>query len=464
MRLKKNPHQRTSPARDGALRVLIAVDKEGAYANLALQKITADLKLGADDLALLTELVYGTLRMRGMIDWVIDRFSSTPVSKMSHTVRNIVRLGVYQLLFLNRIPPWAACNEAVEQAKRWRLAGLAGFVNGLLRSIARTREEISYPDPDADPLSYISVKYSHPTWLVERWLNRYGKEETIALCRANNKPAPLVIRCNTLKITPPELQRQLERENVIARFSTLVPEGLVTNLSSLAELRLFQEGYFAVQDESSMIASLVLNPVPGSFVIDACSGPGGKTTHMAQIMQNKGRILALDVHSHRLELVAKACERMGVSIVEPKLMDVRELPFQLQEKADYILVDVPCSGLGVIRRRPDLRWRVKPEDLPQHARQQLEILKSASRCLAAGGILVYSTCTTEPEENTGVIRQFLEECKDFQPEDLSLRLPFPLAWEEDKVTARSGFLQLFPHRHGTDGFFVACLRKTIKGG
>lgn len=461
---KRNPYAHVSPARDAALRVLLAVEKEGAYANLALQKITRAFKLGADDIALLTELVYGTLRMLGTIDWVIDRFSRTPVSSMNHLVRNIVRIGVYQILFLDRVPPRAACNEAVEQAKRWRLDGLAGFVNGLLRSIARKREEIPYPDPEVDPLAYISVRYSHPRWLVERWLNRFGKEETIALCRANNKPAPLVIRCNTLKISPGELQRELERENILTRPSTLVSEGLVAEkFTSLPELQSFRDGYFTVQDESSMIASLVLSPVPGSFVIDACSGPGGKTTHLAQIMQNRGRILALDVHDHRLGLVAEACKRLGVSIMEPKLMDARELPNQLREKAEYILVDVPCSGLGVIRRRPDLRWRVQPGDLPQHAGQQLEILKSAARCLVDGGVLLYSTCTTEPEENTGVIEQFLAECEEFQEEDLSLRLPFPLVWEEDKANARSGFLQLLPHRHGTDGFFLACLRKTVKG-
>lgn len=211
-----------------------------------------------------------------------------------------------------------------------------------------------------------------------------------------------------------------------------------------------------------MLASLVLDPAPGSFVIDACSGPGGKTTHLAQLMENRGRILALDVHGHRLRLVEKTCQRLGITVVETRLLDASELAGKVEGKAEYILVDAPCSGLGVIRRRPDLRWRVQPGDLPYHAEQQLEILISAGRCLAQGGLLVYSTCSTEPEENSGVVRRFLAECEEFQPEEIAPRLPFPLVLDEDKTSASLGFLQLLPHRHGTDGFFLACLRKRGK--
>lgn len=448
-------------ARDGALRVLLAVDREGAYANLALQKLTPQRKLHTADTAFLTELVYGSLRMRNHLDWLIDQFSKLPAVRMNDTVRNILRLGVYQLLFLERIPAAAVCNESVRLVKTWKLGGLAGFVNGLLRNIDRRREQITYPTLSEKPGLHISVKHSHPLWLVERWLRRMGTEETIALCRANNTPPPLVLRCNTLKTTPEKLRQELERSGLTAWPSPLLPEGVrVKRLTFLPKLTPFQNGHFVAQDESSMLTSHVLHPQPGSFVLDACSGPGGKTTHLAQIMGDRGKILALDVHKHRLELIRETCRRLGISIVETRLLDARRIPRSLHGKADCLLVDVPCSGLGVIRRRPDLRWRVAPGDLAHHAQEQLEILKSVCQSLKTGGVLLYSTCSTEPEENEALMSRFLREEGGFQPEDISHRIPFPLVYEEDRRTARAGFLQLLPHRHETDGFFMACLRKS----
>lgn len=452
---------KVSPARNAALRVLLAVERDGAYANLELQKLTRTLKLAPSDTSLLTELVYGTLRRQGTLDWVIEQFSTVSVTRMNYIIRSIVRLGVYQLLYLDRVPSRAVCSESVELAKSRGIHGLAGFVNALLRGISRNRQRISYPDPEKETALYLSVKHSHPKWLVERWLIRFGKEETAALCMANNEPPPVVLRCNTLKNTPDQLLERLTEEGLTVRSSALVPEGIIVEKRSfLPELKSFREGFYIVQDESSMIASSVLNPVPGAFVIDACSGPGGKTTHLAQVMKNKGRILALDIHEHRLKLVEGACRRLGVTIVATRLLDARKLPNKLGEKVDYILVDVPCSGLGVIRRRPDLRWRVEPDDLSHHATQQKEILGQAGKCLKTGGVLLYSTCSTEPEENIGVVNSFLMEYTGFKTEELTTLLPFPLVNSCDMIDAKKGFLQLLPHRHGTDGFFLACLRKT----
>lgn len=452
-----------SPARNAALQVLLSVEKEGAYANLELQKLARTGKLSPQDTSLLTELVYGTLRRQGTLDWVIDQYSKVPVSRMNYIIRNIVRMGVYQLLYLDKVPPRAVCNEAVELAKSRGIRGLAGFVNGLLRTISRKKGEIAYPDPVEEPALFLSLKHSHPLWLVERWLERFGWEETTALCKANNEPPPVVLRCNTLKTTPEQLLKQLTKEGLVVHPSALVQEGVIVEKAAhLPELKSFQAGLFTVQDESSMIASLVLNPTPGSLVVDACSGPGGKTTHLAQLMKNEGRILAFDVHQHRLDLIEAACKRLGVTIVETVLLDARKLPEKIGERADYLLVDVPCSGLGVIRRRPELRWRVEPGDLPLHAQQQLEILGQAASCLKPGGKLVYSTCSTEPEENTGVVNSFLMEYTEFVPEDLSELLPFPLVDGRDQLNAKKGYLQLLPHRHGTDGFFLSCFRKVRK--
>lgn len=448
-----------SPARDGALRILLAVEKKEAYANLALKKYTKLHRLKVTDVSLMTELVYGTLRLKNNLDWVINQYSTVPVEKMNYIIRNILRMGVYQLLFLDKIPVPAACNESVELAKKWKLDKLSGFVNGLLRNVAAHKEQISYPSLDDDPALHISVKYSHPFWLVNRWLKRFGVEETIRLCQANNEHPPIVVRCNTLKITPERLRQELEKNNILVRPSPLIYEGLrIANFTFIPELLPFQKGYFVVQDESSMLASYILNPRPGSFVIDACSGPGGKTTHLAQIMRNKGKILALDIHMHRLKLVTDACSRLGISIVETRLLDAKRIPEELCEKADYILVDAPCSGLGVIRRRPDLRWRLQEDNLQFYAQEQFEILRNISKCLKKGGFLLYSTCTTEPEENIGVVENFLEECTDFKPVDLSMLVPFPLFGDALR-SAREGYLQLLPHTFGTDGFFLAYFRK-----
>lgn len=448
-------------ARDQALRVLLAVDREGAYANLALQKSSSGLALKAQDTALLTELVYGALRWQNTLDWVIDQFSKVSVARMNYIVRNIVRLGVYQLLFLERVPAAAACNESVELAKSWKLGDLAGFVNGLLRNIARHQAVIAYPELEKDPVLHISVKYSHPAWLVERWLKRYGQEETISFCRANNEAPPVVLRCNTLKISPEGLSRKLEQEGVASRPSPLIPEGLrLARHVSVTELDSFRSGCFAVQDESSMMASKVLQPQDGSLVIDACAGPGGKTTHLAQIMKNSGRLLAFDVHPHRLRLIRDACRRLGVTIVSTSLQDAATPPEEIQEQADYLLVDAPCSGLGVIRRRPDLRWKAREQDLPVHAQQQGQILAGASRCLKPGGTMLYSTCSTEPEENSEVVAAFLDSHEDWQAQDITGFVPPSiLASSDDCRMAERGCLQLLPHRHDTDGFFLAAFRK-----
>ncbi len=453
---------KVSSARGMALRVLLDVEREGAYANLKLRKLTKRTKLSSNDLSLLTELVYGTLRRQRTLDWVMEQYSTVPLVRMNYIIRNIVRLGVYQLLYLDRIPSRAVCSESVELTKSMGVKGLSGFVNGLLRNISRKKSEIILPDPNDDIAFYLSIKHSHPQWLIRRWIERFGIEDTEALCVANNEPAPVVLRCNTLKNTPEKLIKTLQAEGLKVRASTLIPEGIIVEKGfTFHRLKSFQDGLFAIQDESSMLVSRVLNPSRGSFVIDSCSGPGGKTTHLAQLMSNNGCILALDIHEHRLALINEACKRLGVSIIETKLLDARELPGELDEKADFILVDVPCTGLGMIRRRPELRWRVKSDDLLWHKTQQLEILTQVSKCLKPDGILVYSTCSTEPEENTGVINSFMNENDEFMGEELSI--PFTLNHNSDRLDASQGFLQLLPHVHGTDGFFLACLRKIKKG-
>lgn len=444
-------------ARELALKVVNAVEEEGAYANLALNQVLEKYRPGKLDRAFATELAYGTLRSLNTLDWVLEQFIKQPLSSQSRTVLNILRLGVYQLMFMDRVPPSAVCNEGAELARKYGHAGTVKFVNGVLRNISRRLNEISFPALEDDPVKHISLRYSHPVWMVKRWLKEFGLDHTVALCRANNGPAPNTVRTNTLKITRDGLAERLRNEGLTVSETEFAPEGLkIDGFFSIGSLQSFKEGLFQIQDESSMLAGRALMPAPGAFVIDACSAPGGKTTHLAQLMENRGRILAVDIHPHKLVLIKENCSRLGINIVEGLAGDARELPENLYNKADFILVDAPCSGLGVLRRRPDARWRKEPGQLPAIIQLQREILEGVARCLKKNGVIVYSTCTITREENLRQVEWFLDKHPQFVLEDLSPFLPAGLDFEG---TLKGGFLQVLPYRHGMDGFFIARMRK-----
>lgn len=444
-------------ARELALKVLKAVEEEGAYANLALNKVLEKQRPDKLDRAFATELTYGTLRSLNTLDWVLAQFTRQPLSSQTSTVRNILRLGVYQLMFMDRVPPSAACNEGAEMARKHGHSGAVKFVNGVLRNVSRRIKEIKFPGLEDNPVEHISLRYSHPAWMVQRWLKEFGEEETIALCRANNEPAPNTVRTNTLKITRVELAERLRSEGLLVSETAYAPEGLnIEGFFSLGSLTAFREGFIQVQDESSMLAGRALMPSPGSMVIDSCSAPGGKTTHLAQLMENRGEILAVDIHPHKLALIKENCSRLGITIVEGLTGDARELPEKFHNRADFVLVDAPCSGLGVLRRRPDARWRKEPGQIPAIVKLQAEILEGASRCVKEGGVMVYSTCTITREENLGQVEEFLARHPEFKTEDLTSLLPGGLDLEG---TLARGYLQILPHRHGMDGFFIARMRK-----
>jgi 16S rRNA (cytosine967-C5)-methyltransferase len=342
-------------------------------------------------------------------------------------------------------------------ARRHGHPGSVKFVNGVLRNVSRHIKEIKFPELADDPVAHISLRYSHPAWLVERWLARFGPEETISLCRANNEPAPNTVRTNTLKLTRAGLAARLREEGLTVYETAYAPEGLnIEGFLSFSSMKTFQEGLFQVQDESSMLAGRALMPRPGARVLDACGAPGGKTTHLAELMENKGEILAVDIHPHKLELIKENCDRLGISNVKGLAADAEKLPEQLYEWADFILVDAPCTGLGVLRRRPDARWRKEPGQETAIVRLQARILASAARCLKNGGVLVYSTCTITREENLGQVENFLSRHPDFALEDLTAFLPDSL---NDQGTMNMGYLEILPHRHGMDGFFISRMRK-----
>ncbi len=444
-------------ARDLALMVLKEVDEEGAYSNIALNHVLEAYRPGKLDRSFATELVYGTLRSLNTIDWILGHFIKQTLEKQTAWVRNILRLGAYQIINMDRVPDSAAVNEAANQARRYSHAGAVKFVNGVLRNVIRGYRNIEYPSLESNPVGHISLRYSHPAWLVKRWIKEFGPEETIALCLANNSPAPNTVRTNTLKITREQLADRLTSEGVTSRLTSFAPEGLyIEGFVSLHRFGPFEEGLFQVQDESSMLVGHAVSPRPSSIVLDAASAPGGKATHMAQLMGDSGTVIAADVHPHKIKLIEDNCRRLGIDSVQAILADARDFPGEMSARADYVLVDAPCSGLGVLRRRPDSRWRKNLKQTPEILELQRKILQSAAKCLKSGGVLVYSTCTLAGEENREQVETFIKNNPEFVADDLR---PFLSKTLDIENTMKDGYLQMLPHKHGTDGFFIARMIK-----
>lgn len=403
----------------------------------------------------MTELVYGTLRWRGKIDWIISQFSKIPTKRITPPILNIIRLGVYQLLFLDKIPSFASVNESVTLAGQWGHRGQAAFVNANLRSINRARDRLEYPDLGRDPALHISVVYSHPLWMIKRWLKRFGSDVTIELCKSNNETPPLTIRTNTLKVSRQKLFHELMEEVEEISLCTRSLEGIdIKGVSDIRALPSFLRGWFQVQDEASQLISHILSPMPGQKILDACAAPGGKTTHLAQLMENSGDIYALDSNISRLKLLEESCKRLGITNVNVFKGDA-SYPLEFREKFHGILVDAPCSGLGTLRRNPDSKWKKKKEDIVFLSRLQLSILNNLADYVKESGVLVYSTCTLAPEENEEIIESFLQTNPAFRLADISELLPPPYV---DMIDDR-GFFHSFPHLHHMDGFFAARLIK-----
>lgn len=415
----------------------------GAYPESLIERHLPSLD--ERDRGLCTELVYGVLRWQIRLDWIIDGFSKIKSGKLEHTVLNALRLGAYQLLFLSKIPPSAAINSSVDLIKR-EGQKKAGFVNAVLRNIDRQRGSIKYPS-EKDAARHISVFYSHPEWLVKRWIERYGVEETGRICKADQQVPPVVLRVNTLLTTREKLINELGHEGYEAAPARYSPDGVV--LVSRGRLNP-DDPRFYIQDEASQLVSLLLSPKPGERVLDACSAPGGKTTHLAQLMKNKGEIYALDRYQARLRTVRKTASRLGIDIIKTIAADAAEpLPFDTQ--FDAILIDAPCSGLGVLRRSPDIKLHRKESDIAELSKLQKRILANVSGYLKPGGRLVYSTCTLEPEETDEVVSEFLRENPRFEKEGVCGYL-LPIGCSE--LAGTSGELRTHPQL-GVDSFYGA---------
>jgi len=444
-------------ARGMAIHMLTRVEIQGAYANLLLQKNIVRLT-DSRDRQFVTLLVNGTLKHRLTLDYALRLHLSKPMSSLPHEVRAILRIGAFQLLYVDKVPDPVAVNESVELAKPF--PKFTGLVNGVLRKVMNKGWDFSWPDEKRETVRYLSVRYSHPEWMIHRWLKRWGMEETEALCQANNEPAQTWIRTNTLKISRKDLIDRLSQEGITVEPGSRIPESLrIQHFGAIDRLESFREGLFTVQDESSQLVAHVVDPKPGQRVLDTCSAPGGKTTHLAQMMQNKGEIMAFDIHEQKLELINQSAERLGITIIQPQFGDARDLPGVKLGSYQRVLVDAPCSGLGVLRRRADLRWQKEEQDLKELPLLQLAILERAASCVEVGGDLVYSTCTIEPEENFELVKTFRLAHPEFETVNLVEDLPFDLGDPRDIQQASKGMLQLLPHRHNTDGFFLAKFRR-----
>ncbi len=408
------------------------------------------------DRAFLTELTYGVLRWRGKLDWVIHHFSKIPFKKIEPGTLNILRLGLYQILFLSRTPSSAAVNESVELAKRIRGKGGAGFVNAVLRSSIRQKGEIVYPDWDQDPALHISVVQSHPLWLVQRWVKELGVEETLRICKYNNQISPLTLRTNTLKISRADLIDKLRKKELELLPSNFSEEGILLQAPPpTSELPFLKEGLYIIQDEASQLVTSIVDPKPGERILDACAAPGGKTTHMAQTMENRGEIYALDLTKGKLDLVEEVCERLGITLVKTVKGDAsKPLPVSKGLIFDRVLADVVCSGFGTLRKNPDLKWRRGEKDIKRLSELQFSILGNLSGYVKEGGALIYSTCTVSHEENEDVVEKFLNEHSEFQLDPMVKVLP-----EKFHSFIRNGYFRTFPPRNGMDGFFAARLVK-----
>lgn len=439
--------------REVALDILLKIEQDRSYSNVGLNQALEKHRFGPKDTALLTRLVYGTLQRQNTLDFDLRSF----VKKQPETwVWVLLRLAVYQMVELERIPERAVLHESVEIAKQRGHKGIAAFVNGVLRSVQR--QGVSGSDSIADPLERMAVQTSHPAWLLQRWLSQYQEETVRKLCEANNTLPSVTARINPLKTTKAEVLAQLREEGVEARSANLVPEAIQVKKGALQHTESFQKGQVTVQDESSMLAALALDVKDGMNVLDACAAPGGKTTHIAERMHNTGHITALDIHEHKIKQIKEQAARLSLTNVSPLALDSRKAGDNFPEAGfDRILVDAPCSGFGVIRRKPDIKWRKTPADIPALAAVQTDILRALAPLLKPGGKMVYSTCTIESEENEKIISSFLQENPAFtldpSGED---RLPEPL---QTRLPVSGTGMQLLPHEFGTDGFYLAVLQK-----
>ncbi len=444
--------------REIALKILYEVDKNEAYSNIALDDALKKARkekqeLTPKDVGFISEIVYGTISWRLTIDEVIKKYSKVRMKKISPWILNVLRMSVYQILFLDKVPKSAAVNEGVKLAKRYGHKASSNFVNAILRKVDRNDlEDLAKIE---DEVERISKTTSMPIWIVEELRKENTIDKVEQICQASNLKPKFCIRVNTLKTDAKSLKQELEeKEKIKVEEAELEDFLLLEGAKNIENRQAFQEGMFTIQDEAAGLIPSVLNPKPGESVLDACSSPGGKTTYMAELMKNQGEIVAWDLHEHRVKLVDKTAQRLGITIIRTQTKDATQYEEKYKEKFDKILLDVPCLGIGVLKRKPDIKWQRKPEDIKEITKIQKEILETCSKYLKTGGELVYSTCSIFKEENENIIEEFLKNNKNFEIEKTNyIKKEF-----FEKFVEKEKYVKVYQNEK-TDGFFICKLRK-----
>ena len=454
--------------RELALKTLYQIDAENAYSNIILDKIINENRkqLTDKDLGLISELVYGVTTWKLTLDTIIKKYSKIRLKKISLWIINILRMGVYQIIFLDKIPKSAAVNESVNLAKRYGHSSSANFVNAILRKVEKvdyeelflklnntnTIQKQSTESTNLTQEQSLSVIFSMPEWIVKKLIEEYGLEIAKEICKNSNLKPKTTIRINNLKTNKEELKKLLEERNIEYKETDLMDFLILNKIKNIENLDLFKKGYFTVQDISAGLTAIVLNPNPNDKVLDACAAPGGKTTYMAELMRNKGQIEAWDIYEHRTELIKQNAERLGINTIKTTIQDATVFDESKIEKFDRILLDVPCLGIGVIKRKPDIKWSRQTEDIEKITKIQQQILENCSKYLKKGGYLVYSTCSIFKEENEKNVEKFLQNNYNFKiiPIDKNKISIFFLKNKQ--------FLNILPDEE-KDGFFICKLQK-----
>ncbi len=433
-----------------AVKILNRIDRTDAYLDKMLEIELKNSELSGQDKSLLFEIVHGVIRWLGRIDWILTGFHKGQFSKSTPDVKNAMRVALYQILFLDRVPDYAAVNEAVTFVKKFQGEKPAGLTNAILRNIIRKKDAINFPDKEEDIVAYLSAYYSHPNWLVRRWIKRYGAEFTEKMLIENNRKPKLSLRVNNLVTSKEEMKKLLDSVELRYKDGRYVKEFITLyGLTNITDWEYFTKGYFSVQDESTGIPCELLDVKPGMKVLDLCAAPGGKTGILADKMKNEGELVAVDKYESRLKILEKNLERMHAKNVRTVVVDALEFE---EEGFDRILIDAPCSGLGTLTKKPDIKWKRDQGDIRKLNAVQSDLLRHATKLVKPGGFIVYSTCTIEPEENFEIVKEFLRENPDFT-------LVNGKDFVDDNLVAENGCVQTYPHIHGVDGSFAAKLKR-----
>ncbi len=433
-----------------AVKILNRVERTDAYLNLLLDNEMKNTELEGPDKALLFEIVHGVVRWMGRLDWVLNGFYKGTFSKAIPNLKNGLRVALYQILFLDRVPDYAAVNEAVEFVKKLQGSKPAGLTNAVLRNIIRSKKNIRYPNPDEDLTGYLCAYYSHPSWMVKRYLEKFGREETEQLLQANNEKPYLTLRLNAIKSNPEEFKSLMNQVKLRYNSGNFLPEFFkLQNLTNITAWEYFARGYFNIQDESAGLACRLLGARDGMRVLDLCAAPGGKTAYIAALMHDKGEIIAIDRYESRLKILRKNMERLGLTSIQTVETDALEYD---DGQFDCVLADVPCLGSGTLSKKPDIKWKKDIFDLRALNDLQYRLLRKAGELVKPGGVVVYSTCSIEDEENYDMVERFLKENTTFKLESAKDKFPAEILDER-------GCIQTLPHRHKMDGAFAAKLVK-----